>query len=245
MYQVGVNTEPLLAIENVVAGYGKSRIIDGLSLEVNHNDRVCILGGNGSGKSTLLKCIMGLLQHQDGTIQFDGSSLLGIPAHRRFHCGITMIPQDRRLFLQKTVEQNLDLGVLSTGLGKTDISARKDDVLDQLPLLREVRHQKTGFLSGGQQQLVALGRALMARPRLLLLDEPSAGLSPIWIETLYETLQQLSRSFALTYVLVEQNVFIGLDLTDRAYVLRNGTVSLNGTSAELARDENLIRSYLG
>ncbi len=234
-----------LEIDGLGAGYGRTRVLEGVSLAVGEGARVCVLGGNGSGKSTLLKAIVGLVQNWSGEIRLAGKRLDGTPAHQRFHAGIAYVPQDRKLFRQKSVFQNLELGCLSKNYGGEEFKHVLHRVLDTLPLLRERLDAPAGLLSGGEQQIVAIGRSLMSQPRLLLLDEPSAGLSPIWLQSVGETLRSVVDQFSLTMVLVEQKVDFGFDLTQRAYVIRNGVVMLEGASSELKDDPVLLRSYLG
>jgi branched-chain amino acid transport system ATP-binding protein len=232
-------------VEGLSAGYGRTRVLENVSLRVEEGARVCILGGNGSGKSTLLKTIVGLLQQWSGEVRFAGHSLKGMPAHERFHAGIAYVPQDRQLFRQKTVFQNLELGCLSKRYARPDFVRILNRVLDTLPLLRERLDTPAGLLSGGEQQVVAIGRSLMSQPRLLLLDEPSAGLSPIWLQRVADALHSAGSQFSLTIMLVEQKVDFGFDLTERAYVIRNGVVVMEGACGDLKDDPVLLRSYLG
>lgn len=234
-----------LETEVLRAGYGRTRVLEGVSLTVAQNERVCILGGNGSGKSTLLKAIAGLVQPWSGEVRLVGESLSGLAAHTRFHKGLAYVPQDRKLFSQKTVFQNLELGCLSLNYGRETFQATLDRVLETVPVLRKRLHQPAGLLSGGEQQVVAIGRGLMSMPRLLLLDEPSAGLSPIWLQLVADTLSDAVERFSLALVLVEQKVDFGFDLTERVYVIRNGVVELEGKSEDLRGDPMLLRSYLG
>lgn len=234
-----------LETEALRAGYGRTRVLESVTLAVEQDERVCILGGNGSGKSTLLKAIAGLVQPWSGDIRFAGESMSGLRAHSRFHKGIAYVPQDRKLFSQKTVFQNLELGCLSLNYDRDTFRSTLDRVLETVPVLRDRLHQHTGLLSGGEQQVVALGRGLMSMPRLLLLDEPSAGLSPIWLQSVADALSAAVERFSLTLVLVEQKVDFGFDLTERAYVIRNGAVELEGRSKDLRGDPVLLRSYLG
>lgn len=234
-----------LEVDAVSGGYGRVRVLEDISMAVRERERVCILGGNGSGKSTLMKIIAGLVRHWSGDVRMAGGSLSRMPAHARFHKGIAYVPQDRKLFRQKSVFQNLELGCLSQNPGREAFQSALGDVLEALPVLRDWLDKPAGLLSGGEQQVVAIGRALMSRPTLLLLDEPSAGLSPIWLRTIAETLTGVTTRFALTLVLVEQKVDFGFDLTERAYVIRNGAVELEGGSSDLRDDPELVRSYLG
>ena len=227
------------------AGYGHTTVLEDVNIKVNREEAVCILGGNGSGKSTLLKVIYGLLHHRSGNLVFNGMDLQGVAPHVRYSHGIVLVPQDRRLFANKTVRENLELACLSTGQRANDIARERERVYETLPFLHEAAKKPAGVLSGGEQQVVALGRALMTEPKLLLMDEPSAGLSPKWIQTIEEAVYAAAREYKLTYLLVEQNVKVGCSLTKRAYILRNGIVAHEGESQHLIHDEALLKSYFG
>jgi len=235
----------LLEVDSLRGGYGRTRVLEGIGLQVAEGDRVCILGGNGSGKSTLLKIIVGLVRHWSGSIRFAGDDIGSLPAHQRFHRGMAYVPQDRKLFRQKTVGQNLELGCLSRNPSREQFQRTLEQVLDSLPVLQPWLNKSVAVLSGGEQQVVAIGRALMSEPKLLLLDEPSAGLSPVWLQSIGDTLLKVTDRYALTLVLVEQKVDFGLDLTERAYVIRNGVAELERPSAALRDDPDLVKSYLG
>lgn len=234
-----------LRADAVVFGYGRSDVVRGVSLSLAPGDRVCLLGGNGSGKSTLIKGLFGLVPLRGGSIHLDAEDVGRLKADRRFHKGLCYVPQDRKLFGQKTVTENLQLACLSGGIGRHERARRQERVVAALPRLGDRLASPAGLLSGGEQQMVAIGRALMGEPRVLLLDEPSAGLAPVWIDTLYDVIEAVMVEYDLTMLLVEQNVHVGLDLTTRAHVLANGTFAMSGESAELRNDHNLIRAYLG
>jgi branched-chain amino acid transport system ATP-binding protein len=238
-------SKPLLELSNVVLGYGRTEVIRGVSLAAAEGERVCILGGNGSGKSTLMKSMSGFLVPRSGTVSYDGVGINDVPAHLRFGRGIVYIPQDRRLFANKSVNENLDLGCLSLGLPAAEMRHRLDRVFAYFPFLAEKRNVRAGALSGGEQQTVAVGRALMGKPRVLLLDEPSAGLAPVWIDRMFDVLTTIVADLRLTLVIVEQNIHVGLDISERGYVIQNGLLALERPSAELRRSEDLVRSYLG
>jgi branched-chain amino acid transport system ATP-binding protein len=238
-------TRPLLELTDIVLGYGRTEVIRGVSLAVGEGERVCILGGNGSGKSTLMKAMSGFLAPRAGAVTYDGAVINDVQAHARFARGIVYIPQDRRLFANKTVNENLDLGCLSLGLTAAEMRRRLDRVFAYFPFLAEKRRVRAGALSGGEQQTVALGRALMGQPRLLLLDEPSAGLAPVWIDRMFDVLTTIVADLRLTLVIVEQNIHVGLDISERGYVIQNGLLALDRPSSELRRSEDLVRSYLG
>ena len=235
----------MLELNQLHLGYGHVEVIKGISLVVQPGEVVCVLGGNGSGKSTILKAISGFLEPWSGDILFQGELINRLPAHQRYHQGLVYIPQDRKLFGKKTVYQNLELGCLSLALPSDEVGNRIERMFGYFPILSEKSGHKALTLSGGEQQTLALARALMSAPKLLLLDEPSAGLAPIWIDRLYEVLRRVIAEFGLTVVIVEQNIHVGLDLSERGFVILNGVVALEKTSAELRDSEELIRSYLG
>lgn len=235
----------MLALENLFLGYGPVDVIKGISLEVTAGEVVCILGGNGSGKSTILKAIAGFLTPQSGEVRYEGRVVNDVPPHRRWHEGLVYIPQDRRLFGRKTVYENLELGCLSRGEPRAEVRGRIEEMLEHFPVLREKSRLKALTLSGGEQQTLALARALMGSPRLILLDEPSAGLAPVWIERLFEVMQRVIADLALTVIIVEQNIHVGLDFAERGFVIQNGVIALEESSSTLRGSEDLIRSYLG
>jgi branched-chain amino acid transport system ATP-binding protein len=235
----------MLQLSQVQLGYGKTEVIKGVSFKLKKGERVCVLGGNGSGKSTLMKAISGFIQPWKGQISFEEQVINGIPAHARYYMGIIYIPQDRKLFTSKTVYENLELGCLSLGISKKEVRRRIDKTVSYLPILGEKLHLVTGLLSGGEQQMVAMGRALIGNPKLLLIDEPSAGLAPVWIDRLCEVLRHLLAELKLTMILVEQNIHVGLEMSERGLVIQNGIVALERPSEELKGNDELIKSYLG
>jgi branched-chain amino acid transport system ATP-binding protein len=231
-----------LNLTEVVAGYGAITAINGITLDVNEGEIVTLIGANGAGKSTTLRTISGLLRTRFGSITFEGRQIDGRAAHQIVALGISHVPEGRGIFARQSVLENLKLGAfLRRG---EDIAPDIERAFTLFPRLRERANQAGGTLSGGEQQMLAIGRALMARPRLLLMDEPSMGLSPILVETIFKTIREI-RDQGATILLVEQNAALALEVADRAYVLESGTISLSGTGAELARNDAVRRAYLG
>ena len=232
---------PLLKLDAVDTFYGPIHILQGLSLEVQPGELVCLLGGNASGKSTTLKTILGLVQPRNGTVAFDGEDVTRRPTAYRIRRGMAIVPENRRLFAPMSVLENLQMGAYLHGGGtKEDF----DRVYELFPLLYERRAQLAGTLSGGEQQMVAMGRALMAKPKLLLMDEPSMGLAPILVERSFEIIRQVHES-GVAMLVVEQNANVSLSIADRGYVLSTGRLVLSGPAAELREDEDLRKAYLG
>ena len=232
---------PLLRLKGVDTYYGPIHILQRVELEVGPGELVCLLGGNASGKSTTLKTILGIVKPRDGTVEFDGEDITGRPTSYRIGRGIAIVPENRRLFAPMTVRENLEMGAYLRGGGaKEDF----DRVYSLFPLLRDRRGQLAGTLSGGEQQMVAMGRALMSRPKLLLMDEPSMGLAPILVERNFEIIKEVHES-GVAVLVVEQNANVSLSIADRGYVLQTGRVVLSGPAAELLRHEDLRKAYLG
>ncbi|WP_242340432.1 ABC transporter ATP-binding protein [Anaeromyxobacter sp. SG66] len=232
----------MLAIEDLHVFYGGIHALKGVALQVKRGEIVALLGNNGAGKTTTLKCISGLVSHRRGRITLDGRVLSGAPPHEIVLRGIAHVPEGRRIFNRLTVRENLGMGAyLRSDAG---VSADLDRVFALFPILRERLGQSAGTLSGGEQQMLAIGRALMASPRLLLLDEPSMGLSPVLVERIFETIAGINRQ-GTTILLVEQNAAMALAVAHRGYVLETGTIALSGTAAELAENPQVKRAYLG
>jgi branched-chain amino acid transport system ATP-binding protein len=236
-----VTGEPLLSVEAVDTYYGPIHILQGLNLNVRAGELVCLLGGNASGKSTTLKTVLGIVQPRNGTVRFGGEDVTKRSTSYRIRQGMAIVPENRRLFAPMSVLENLQMGAYLHGGGtKEDF----DRVYELFPLLYERRAQLAGTLSGGEQQMVAMGRALMAKPKLLLMDEPSMGLAPILVERSFEIIKQVHTS-GVAMLIVEQNANVSLSIADRGYVLSTGRLVLEGRADDLREDEGLRKAYLG
>ena len=222
--------------------YGPIHAVKNVSFEVNEGEIVTLIGANGAGKSTTLKTVSGLMRSKTGSIEFMGKSISATAPHKIVQLGIAHVPEGRRIFTSMTVEENLDMGAYTAPAN--DLEADKEAVFRQFPRLEERRRQIAGTLSGGEQQMLAMGRALMSHPKLLMLDEPSMGLAPILVEQVFDIIRSLHEA-GTTILLVEQNAEMALSIADRAYVLETGTVTLAGTGKELAQSEQVRRAYLG
>ena len=234
--------EPILKVSDINVYYGAIHAIKGVSFEVNPGEVVTLIGANGAGKSTTLQTVSGLLHSRTGSIEFLGENLMGVPAHKVVAKGLAQVPEGRRVFLQMTVEENLEMGAYTRSGG--DIDADLEKVYAYFPRLMERRRQIAGTLSGGEQQMLAMGRALMSRPKLLMLDEPSMGLAPILVEQIFDIIQDLNRKGS-TILLVEQNAQAALSIADRGYVLETGRIVTSGTGQELLASPEIKRAYLG
>ena len=233
----------MLTINDINVFYGAIHAIKGVSLEVNEGEIVTLIGANGAGKSTILRTISGLLKPKTGSIQFEGQEIAGMPAHEIVKTGISQVPEGRRIFAEMSVLENLELGAF-TRKDKDGIKADMELVFDRFPRLKERISQLAGTLSGGEQQMLAMGRALMSRPRLLLLDEPSMGLAPLLIKEIFAIIQDINKT-GTTVLLVEQNANMALSIAHRAYVLETGRITLSGDAKELAASDEVRKAYLG
>ena len=233
----------MLELKSVDAGYGAFQALFGIDLEVRAGEAVGVIGPNGAGKTTLLRAISGLIRPKAGAISMQGASVLAIPPHRIVSLGIAHVPENRRLFPRLSVEDNLKMGAFMPE-ARARRAERLDFVFDLFPRMKERRHQLAGTLSGGEQQMCAIGRALMSDPKLLLLDEPSAGLAPVVVQQVFELVKRI-REGGLTVLIVEQNVQQVLRVVDRAYLLEAGTIRASGTSAEMLASDTIKQAYLG
>ena len=232
----------ILKVDDINVYYGAIHAIKGVSFEVNEGEVVTLIGANGAGKSTILKTVAGLLSSHTGSIQFMGKNLGGIPAHKIVPMGLALVPEGRQIFLQMTVEENLQMGAFTRPADEYDESIA--DVYQRFPRLKERQNQIAGTLSGGEQQMLAMGRALMSKPSLLMLDEPSMGLAPILVEQIFDIVRELNQH-GTTILLVEQNANMALSVAHRGYVLETGKIVATGTGAELLEDEAVKKAYLG
>jgi branched-chain amino acid transport system ATP-binding protein len=236
-----VDGRPLLRLDEVNTYYGQIHILQGISLEVGEGELVCLLGGNASGKSTTLKTILGIVTPRSGSVEFAGEDVTGRSTSYRIGCGMAIVPENRRVFAPMTVLENLEMGAY---LRKDDLDADFQRVYDLFPLLYDRRSQLAGTLSGGEQQMLAMGRALMSRPRLLLMDEPSMGLAPILVEKNFEIIRQVHET-GVAVLVVEQNANVSLSIADRGYVLQTGNVVLADRADALLANDELKKAYLG
>lgn len=232
----------MLSVNQLRSNYGRIEVLHGIDLEIHAGEIVVVVGANGAGKTTLLRCISGIQPVQDGSIVFRGENLSTVPAHRRVRRGLAQSPEGRQIFTNLTVEENLRLGAFLYTDAKVD--SDMEDAFNMFPILREKRNDAAGGLSGGQQQMLAIARALLSRPSCLLLDEPSMGLAPILVEQIFDVVKSL-KELDVTVLLVEQNAFGALSIADRGYVMETGNITMSGSAKELIEDPRIREAYLG
>ena len=233
---------PMLRISDLEVYYGAIHALKGLSLEVHEGEIVTLIGANGAGKSTTLRTISGLIAPRSGAVEFEGKNIAGTGAHEIVRAGISQVPEGRRIFAEMTVLENLELGAFIRN-DKDGIAADMEMVFTRFPRLKERIAQQAGTLSGGEQQMLAMGRALMSKPEMLIMDEPSMGLSPIYVNEIFSIIEKIHAS-GVTVLLVEQNAAKALSIADRAYVLETGRITIEGKASELLRDERVKAAYL-
>ena len=232
----------VLKCENLHVYYGSIHAIKGVSFEVEEGEIVTLIGANGAGKSTTLNTVGGLLKPREGSVEFEGKSILGVAPHKVVSQGMALCPEGRRVFAQLSVKENLEMGAFTRPAA--EIPETLDKVYEHFPRLKERQNQMAGTLSGGEQQMLAMGRALMSKPRLMMLDEPSMGLAPILVDQIFEIIEALNKA-GTTILLVEQNAQMALSIADRAYVLETGRIVNTGTGKELLNDDSVKKAYLG
>lgn len=233
----------MLKVTDLQVYYGVIQAIKGISFEVNEGEVIALIGANGAGKTTILHTITGLVEAKGGTVEFEGTNITKMPGHKIVTLGMAHVPEGRRVFAELTVLENLKLGAY-TRKDKNEIEASLQTVYKRFPRLEERKNQLTGTLSGGEQQMLAMGRALMSRPKIILMDEPSMGLSPIFVNEIFDIIKEVSAG-GTTVLLVEQNAKKALSIADRAYVLETGKIVLEGDAKELMNDESVKKAYLG
>ena len=231
----------MLRVENLNAWYDRSHVLQGVSLEVNKGEIVTLMGRNGAGKTTTLRSLMGLLSKRQGKASIDGISFLELPAHERFHLGLAYVPEDRRIVPGLTVKENLELGVIAKK-NAGDMSALVDEIAETFPRLKERLHQDGTSMSGGEQQMLAIARAMIAKPKVILLDEPSEGIMPVLVDEMFELFAKLKQD-GLTILLVEQNVQQALKISDRAYILDQGEIVFHDTAQNLLNNDEIQQKY--
>jgi branched-chain amino acid transport system ATP-binding protein len=234
----------LLRVDQVESFYGRSQTLHGVSLTVEEGELICVLGANGAGKSTLLKNIVGLVKPRRGTIEFAGKRIDQMSAHQIVREGVTLCPEDKKIFPQMSVLKNLLLGAWVHGRNNARIQKNRAEVFELFPILNDRQNQMAGTLSGGEQQMLVIGRSLMSNPKLLMLDEPSLGIAPIVVERIFEVIREISKR-STTILLVEQNASISLTTASRGYIMETGQITLTGLAKDLLADEKVKKAYLG
>ena len=235
---------PMLDLRDIHTYYGHIHALKGVSMHINQGEIVALIGGNGAGKTTTLRTVSGMMKPRSGQLSYQGGSIAGVPAHRIMQQGISHVPEGRRIFPQLTVRENLEVGAY-TVTDKATVEQRIQEGFTFFPRLKERENQLGGTMSGGEQQMLAIARALMVNPKLLLLDEPSMGLSPLFVEAIFDIIGLLNRERGTTILLVEQNANMALSIAHRAYVLQTGEIKLSGNAQDIAQDESVRKAYLG
>lgn len=235
----------MLSAQNIKTYYGNIQALKDVSLEIKEGEIVTLIGANGAGKTTTLKTIAGLLKPREGKVLFNSNDITGFPAHKVVSESVILVPEGRRVFPKLTVEENLQIGAYSRKAKKDQINNEINEIYNIFPRLEERKKQYAGTLSGGEQQMLAIGRGLMAKPKLLLLDEPSMGVAPIVVKEIFQVIKKINIQLGTTIFLVEQNAKMALSIADRGYVLETGRIILQGTTEELKQSEEVKRAYLG
>lgn len=235
---------PMLEVKDLNVYYGNIHALKGISLEVNEGEIISLIGANGAGKTTTLQTISGIIRAKSGSIYYKGEDITKIRAHKILRMGIAQVPEGRQIFANLSVLDNLELGAFSIRGSNEEKVAQREQFFDRFPRMRERANQRAGTLSGGEQQMLAMGRAMASKPKLMILDEPSMGLSPIFVKEIFSTIKRLNEE-GVTILLVEQNAMMALAISDRAYVLETGKIVMEGNSKELANDEKVKKAYLG
>ncbi len=235
---------PMLEVKDLNVYYGNIHAIKGASLRVEEGEIISLIGANGAGKTTILQTISGIIRSKSGSVSYKGEDITKTRAHKILRMGIAQVPEGRQIFANLSVLDNLELGAFSVKESFEQKEKSREQFFAKFPRMKERAHQLAGTLSGGEQQMLAMGRAIASKPQLMILDEPSMGLSPIFVQEIFETIKQLNRE-GVTILLVEQNAMMALSISDRAYVLETGKIVMEGNSKELANDENVKRAYLG
>lgn len=235
----------MLSAQNIKTYYGNIQALKDVSLEIKEGEIVTLIGANGAGKTTTLKTIAGLLKPREGKVLFNSNDITGFPAHKVVSESVILVPEGRRVFPKLTVEENLQIGAYSRKVKKDQINSEIKEIYEIFPRLEERKKQYAGTLSGGEQQMLAIGRGLMAKPKLLLLDEPSMGVAPIVVKEIFQVIKKINIQLGTTIFLVEQNAKMALSIADRGYVLETGRIILQGTTEELKQSEEVKRAYLG
>ena len=235
----------MLKVDNIVTYYGDIRVLHGVSIEVGDKEIVSIIGSNGAGKSTLMNNIAGIVPVKSGSIQFDGEELTKMKGHHIVQKGVVQIPEGREVFANMTVLENLEMGSYTIKRSKIEMKNKLEEMYELFPRLQERRSQKAGSLSGGEQQMVAIARGLMADPKLLMCDEPSLGLAPVVVEDMFDIFVRVNKQMGIPILIVEQNAYMALNISQRCYVMENGEIRVTGDSKELAKSDVIINAYPG